>query len=1318
MLAAAALAAAGRRTGRAGAGPFAAALVPPRPPPFRAATRLWAGGAEPKPRSKSRSEPKSKSKSEPKSKSQSQSSSPYQLVIVESPSKARTVQVILNRYAAERCLPHRFLVDSCRGHVRDLPRSSAEQASHLEELRLELEVEEKEEQEEEEEEEEGRRRRRRREQQLAKPGILGVHVDDGYRPVYVVGPERRTTVERLRELASRDGGCVGVILATDEDREGEAIAWHLSEVLRDGGMGGKGMDDDDGGGGIAPTAGRVTFNEITEGAIRRAFFGGGDGDGDGDGGGGGGTAGGSSPRSGAHGIDLNLVEAQETRRVLDRLAGYTVSPLLWRKVAPGLSAGRVQSVGLRLVVERERERMRFVPSEYWDGRAELSAGADAGGGGGGGGGAGAGPAFNATLVAVGGVRVAVGRDFDGETGELVQASGDGAVCHLGEDRARELFASLADPGATFHVATVESRTRTSSAPVPFITSTLQQEGNRRLGLSVTDAMRAAQILYEAGFISYMRTDSMHLSEDALDAGRRSVEAGYGPEHLSDECPNERSARKKKRTKKATANAQEAHEAIRPSIQDGRFVPPEELPAAHREKSGGGKLPDSALRVYDLIYRRTAAAFMRVQVLNQTSVTIDAAGGGEEATFRASGSVVVYGGYALAWGGAGGRAKGTPDVLPSMEEGQPLSCADLEAIEHSTKPPPRYNEATFVKELEALGVGRPSTYAAVIQTLRQRAYVGTPLKADENARASSKVQATGSAKIAQRAAGGDEFIGSGRGPLCPSLSAFVVCTLLERHFLSYVDPEFTASMEDKLDQIASGASADVTRESYLEEYYGGDDGLAAQVKRIDESLDAAVARRADLPSLRSSGGEEADVGLFIGPWGPYVQRLGPASAEGKQPTANLPLGLAADISAITPGVLNALLSARENDGILVGPHPEDGRSIRLKVGRYGAYLQWGDHGEEGTSTHSLPRDIGGTGGRNLDLSSGHDTLGITLDDAVGYVGLPRTVGTFQDLPIVANIGPYGPYLKYNSTFVSLQKGDGDVLTVDQETAERVVTEGIVNRASKLGQGVLAELGAKEGSKVVVKEGRFGMYVNWKRVNAKMPPEYHDSPADLPLEEAWSLIEAKAAKTGGKAGKKKKKTTTATNKKTAAAVRSVDLPPAPKRPLSAYLHFCAERRPEIAARGGTLGEVSKELARQWAETDPECGDGSLRAKYAALAAEGRADYLRRKAEWEAECTAVLKEAGLSSSKRGRKEAVAAAQGGGRKRRAGSAPRAKTAYMLFCMDNRKNVATDDGSKPSFGETTKLLAKMWKSCDAETRSAYDERAAAEKEKLVANKT
>ena len=257
MLAAAALAAAGRRTGRAGAGPFAAALVPPRPPPFRAATRLWAGGAEPKPRPKSRSEPKSepKSRSEPKSKSQSQSSSPYQLVIVESPSKARTVQVILNRYAAERCLPHRFLVDSCRGHVRDLPRSSAEQASHLEELRLELEVEEKEEQEEEEEEEEGRRRRRRREQQLAKPGILGVHVDDGYRPVYVVGPERRTTVERLRELASRDGGCVGVILATDEDREGEAIAWHLSEVLRDGGMGGKGMDDDDGGGESLPPRG-------------------------------------------------------------------------------------------------------------------------------------------------------------------------------------------------------------------------------------------------------------------------------------------------------------------------------------------------------------------------------------------------------------------------------------------------------------------------------------------------------------------------------------------------------------------------------------------------------------------------------------------------------------------------------------------------------------------------------------------------------------------------------------------------------------------------------------------------------------------------------------------------------------------------------------------------------------------------------------------------------------------------------------------------------------------------------------------------------
>ena len=855
-----------------------------------------AATTKPKPKPSSKPKPKSK----PKSKSSSKPSSrarPYQLVIVESPSKASTISAILNAHAAAHQFPHRYVVDSCR--AREVDKTATKTATPTKKTK-------------------------------PKGRVLGIDVANGYTPQHIIPSDKLSTVTNLRSLADRDNGCVGVILATDEDREGEAIAWHLAELLGGDG-GGKEEEEEDGGGGGGGSEfmTRVTFNEITESAIRRAFFGEQRPEETDDATaaeGGAAPAPAEPPTEAGHQIDMDLVSAQETRRVLDRLAGYTVSPLLWKKIAPGLSAGRVQSVGLKLVVDRERERLRHRAVEYWDARAVLGAGAEGGGGGASGTEEGG---FNVTLVAVDGVRVASGRDFDGETGQLVKDLQEGQdVVHLTEETARALFADAA--GATWTVTSVESKSRRNAGPVPFITSTLQQDSNRRLGLSVSDTMRAAQMLYEGGYISYMRTDSTHLSNDALEAGRGAVVEEYGAEYLAEEDPNARAASKRKKSKKkqdaSSKDAQEAHEAIRPAIQEGgRFLAPEEVPSHYKAKSGGALLPERTLQLYGLIYSRTTASFMKEQVLEQTSVVVDRADGDFTATFRASGSVVVFPGYALAYGGGGGDS-----LLPPLSEGQVLDCSAVEPLEHHTKPPPRYNEASFVKELEALGVGRPSTYASVVQTLRQRAYIGTPLKGDESVR-SKPSAATGAARIAQRAAGGDEFMGSGRGPLCPSLSAFVVCTLLEKHFPSYVDPTFTADMEDKLDNIANGNKEETTRFQYLDDYWGGEDGLAAQVDRVDKVIDASEARRADLPGLLT---QNDDVGLFIGPWGAYVQRTGSlSSSDGeKPPTANLPQGMAADLSTITLDVLNTLLAAKEKDGILIGAHPKDGRSIRLKIGR--------------------------------------------------------------------------------------------------------------------------------------------------------------------------------------------------------------------------------------------------------------------------------------------------------------------------------------------------------------------------------------------------
>jgi len=940
------------------------------------------------------------------------------LVIVESPSKCNTIEKILQNHVTTNNLPYDYVVTSCYGHLRNLPKNNQQL------LEAGLQVPEK------------------TTSDLFPYSIVGVDLENDYEPTYVMLPGKEALLKELQDLS---GNAEHVLLATDPDREGEAIAWHLQQVL----------------GLTADNSERLTFTEITPRAIEAAI---------------------TDPES--TGLNMNLVQAQETRRILDRLAGFTVSPILWKKIAPGLSAGRVQSVGMALVVQRERERLLFQSMDYWDIRGNFSLAndivmSDA-------------DFIQATLSSINGTSLVSGKaDFE-------EVIADGAEIKDGKrpkpqpkpnkyiltiSTAADLAKLLQDPATSWQVKSVSGRERLSYPPEPFKTSTLQQESNQRLGMSVAQTMRTAQQLYEAGWISYMRTDSTYLSDDAQAATLQGVTERHGPQLVNANASNngkKKSHRKKQKSSGQAAKvAQEAHEAIRPAIQEnGSFASTEDIT----------KVSESALSLYDLILRRTLSSRMQPQKTNQTTILIEGtAPDGRKVTttveFRATGSVVLEAGFTLEWNR--GDASGTNRVLPPVSEGQNLACHDLEPISHTTQPPPRYTEASLVKELEALGVGRPSTYAGIVQLLRDRAYVGSPTADGSSSRSANQRKATGSAITAQRAAGGSDLFGA-RGPLAPSLSAFVVTSLLEQHCPTYVDPSFTANMEENLDHIARGdgdgegdkggagdeASVMQQRVAYLNEFYAGENGLAAQVKRIDEEVDAEVARRANLPALNQTeyDNKGQDIGVYIGPWGPYIQQK--SLDESKEPVkASLPPGMATDLSAISFDTLKALIDTKQSDGTILGKHPDDGRNIRLKVGSFGAFLQWGETGEEGTTTHSLPKQMSamqnlqkpngeeeapaedvpaGDTSKNVDSGEAPDTLnnllGISLEAAVGYCGLPRTVSTLDDKPIIAAIGPYGPYLKYNNKFMSLHPRDGDVLSIDAETAERLVADGIINRKS--------------------------------------------------------------------------------------------------------------------------------------------------------------------------------------------------------------------------------------------------------------------------------
>lgn len=881
---------------------------------------------------------------------------PFKLVIVESPSKCNTISKILQEYVKEQNLDHDYVVTSCMGHIRNIPQQK----------------------------------------QYRNQTIAGIDIEEGYKPTYTILPESEQLVKDLKDLSHQ---AQQLILATDDDREGEAMAWHLLQVLLGGDINGNAQQ-------LSPL--RVRFTEITQKAILQSI---------------------QNPEST---LRDNLVQAQETRRILDRLAGFTVSPILWKKIAPGLSAGRVQSVGMALIVQRERERLLFQETEYWDIQADFSALSDT---------------FKGQLVAIDGIQLASGgNDFEPrQANTLSEASAH--KLHLHSKDAQTLAESLTQKDWIWKVANITASERKLNPPAPFITSTLQQEANTRLGLSVSATMQTAQKLYENGYISYMRTDSNHLSEDAKNAIKTEITNKFGGPDFY--VPSTfRSKKKKSSTKSDKPDPQAAHEAIRPAIQSsGRFTTPSELPP---------QFDGASRELYELIYQRTVASHMPPQVSNQTSIRILGEKDDTSVLFRTSGSVVIIPGFSAVYKRQ--KKQESPD-LPSLSEGQTLGCEEATPLMHMTQPPARYTEASFVQELEALGVGRPSTYAGTVQILRDRAYVGSPTRSDNVARKGAKT-VSGPAISAQRAAGGEDFTGSrsARGPMVPSLSAFVVCSLLEKHCNMYVDPSFTARMEERLDKIANSEEniSEDERLSYLDEFFAGENGLRAKIQQIDDLVDADEARRAHLPSLEidfaSSTSADSEIGLFVGPWGPYVKKLATTDdTDEKPPTAQLPSGMASDLSTITLKSLSSVLATKQENGLILGQHPDDNRNIRLKIGRFGAFLQRGEDGEEDTTTHTLPVRMRNMKNINIDHTGSEETsltdmLGISFEEAIQYVNLPRTVCVMDDLPIIAAIGPYGPYLKYNNKFLTLKAQDGDVLTIDAETAQELVTDGIINQKS--------------------------------------------------------------------------------------------------------------------------------------------------------------------------------------------------------------------------------------------------------------------------------
>jgi DNA topoisomerase-1 len=861
------------------------------------------------------------------------------LVIVESPTKARTIAGYLGKG---------YVVEPSIGHIRDMPDSAAEIPSKYKEMPW---------------------------------ARLGVDVDNDFNALYVVPPEKKQQVSKLKTLL-KDAD--ELYLATDEDREGEAIAWHLLEELKP-----------------KVPARRMVFHEITPEAIARAV---------------------ANPTELNHG----KVDAYQTRRVLDRLYGYEVSPVLWKKITRGLSAGRVQSVATRLIVDKERDRIAFRSASYWDLEAEFATGnykpgelPDE-------------PAsFTATLISVDGKRVAQGRDFT-SIGELRDASN---ILHLDGEAAAALAGRLNDAAAqsktpTFAVSSVERKPYRRTPYPPFRTTTLQQEASRKLGFSAKYTMSVAQRLYENGYITYMRTDSITLSQTAIDAARQQARDLYGAEYVPDK-PRTYASKVK--------NAQEAHEAIRPA--GDQFRTPQEA-----QRSG---LKGDELRLYDLVWKRTVSCQMKDAVGESVSIRVAGTStAGERAEFGASGKIITFYGFLKAYVESTDEANGDRDDqerrLPPLAERDPLRALRLGPAEHATRPPARYTEASLVKELEDREIGRPSTYASIIGTILDRGYVFKK----------------GSA-------------------LVPSFLAFAVITLLERHFGKLVDYEFTAEMEDALDEIARG---EAERVPWLRRFYfgeGGEDGKAADAKDRsgnpaqegdapeppNQGLKALVSNIGDIDARDVSSFPLAgsDIVVRVGRYGPYLDR------DGQR--ANVPEDMAPD--ELTLEKAEELFSQPNGDYVL-GNDPVTGRGIVAKAGRFGPYVteQLPEASKDKPRTASLLKSM------TLDT--------VTLDDALKLLSLPRTLGEVDGEPVTVQNGRYGPYVKRAAESRSLASEE-EMFTITLEAAKDLLAQPKPRgRGARTAAPPLRELGddPATGKPMSIKDGRFGPYVTDGETNASL------------------------------------------------------------------------------------------------------------------------------------------------------------------------------------------------------------------------------------------
>ncbi len=871
------------------------------------------------------------------------------LVIVESPAKARTL---------ERFLGNRYAVMASVGHVRDLPESAKEIPDSIKK----------------------------------KPwGRMGVDVDADFTPYYVIPADKKTNVQKLR-AALKDAS--EVLLATDPDREGESISWHLTEVLKP----------------KIPVR-RIEFHEITEEAVREAL---------------------------THARDINesLVRAQESRRIVDRLYGYSLSPVLWKKVQTGLSAGRVQSVAVRLIVEREEARIAFRTATYWDLEARLT---------------GEGREFPATLVRLGDARVATGKDFDPATGVLKSRG----VRHLEEEAARKL-AAIVERNLPWRVTAVDEKPGVERPAPPFTTSTLTQESSRKLGFSTGRTMQIAQRLFQGielgngeieGLITYHRTDSTTLSEKALNESARVIRDMFGAEYFDGP----------RRYQTKVKNAQEAHEAIRPT--DFRLAPAQLA----------SQLDSDELRVYELIWKRTMASQMVDARVKKTTVEIAASADGETAFFTASGKAIEFAGFRRAY------VEGSDDpqaeledqetilpacragnqiyaqgVMPTAREG--LAYLGLEAKKHETLPPARYTEASLIKELEAAGIGRPSTYASIIATIQGRGYVFRQGKA-----------------------------------LVPSFTAFAVTELLRRHFTDYVDVGFTADMEEVLDAISNGERDWL---DFVRTFYRGDDkhvGLDKLIELKQPEIDYPVI---DLGPDPSSGDP---IKVRIGRYGPFLQR----GDGGEGNTASLPDDLPpADLSV---DLAVQLLNTKAQGPRELGLDPESGLPVYVMNGRFGPYVQLGATSDD---RKAKPK--------RSSLFATMQPDSVTLDEALKLLSLPRELGRHpaDGGMVLASPGRYGPYVKHGNEFRSLDSEE-QLFTVTLDEAVELLAAPKKSRRRQGGaKSVLRTLGPHPdgAAPVTLLAGRYGPYVTDGTTNASLPKG--SDPEHLTMEQAVELLAARA------------------------------------------------------------------------------------------------------------------------------------------------------------------------------------------------------------------